>query len=327
MGNKILSQAEVDALLRGVNEGRVDTRPAGAAPEGIHPFDLASRETMLRGRMPALEIINDEFARLLGTALAAVLRKPTACAVGATAALAFGEFVKSQPLPTSMHVLKIEPLRGQALLVMDASLIYLLLDFHFGGHGQAPPANEARVFTPIEQRFIQKIVALILEALQQGWQPVFPIRATVVRSETHPEFAQVAPAAETVVAITFRLAIESEQRDLVLCLPYPMLEPIRDRLTNAARSDQAPADHNWTDRLRAQLVDSTVNVTAEVGRTELTIREASQLLVGDVIVLDRHCEDPLDLLVENRPKFRGRPGTHRGNLAFQITTVIRQPKE
>ena len=135
---KILSQEEVDALLRGISDGEVETQPEqGSDVEGIRSYDLTSQDRIIRGRMPTLEIINDRFARLYRTSMSASLRKVIDVTVTQTEMIKFGEFIRTLPVPTSLHILRMEPLRGHALLVLESRLIFNLVDCFFGGTGKS----------------------------------------------------------------------------------------------------------------------------------------------------------------------------------------------
>jgi flagellar motor switch protein FliM len=331
MAEKILSQAEVDALLNGVASGEVDTGAASASTDGAHNYDLTSQERIIRGRMPSLEIVNERFTRLFQVSLSAMLRRTIEFAAVSIHATKFGEFMKKIPLPSSINLVKFEPLRGHALIVIDATMVYLLIDHFFGGTGQTHVKTEGRDFTPIQQRFISKVLDLMLVDLQKAWTPLHPVSITFARSEINPQFAMVVVPTEVVLTVTFRLEIEgdgkTEGREIFLCLPYPTIEPIRDKLYSGFQSDQLDVDRQWTTRFRSQLQNCSAGVTAELGAAVLNVNEVSRLAVGDVIVLDTGVNDDLELKVEGRPKFYGKPGMHRGKPAFQINGVIRSPEE
>lgn len=331
MAEKVLSQAEVDALLKGVASGEVETEAVSAPADGARSYDLTSQERIIRGRMPSLEIVNERFTRLFQVSLSAMLRRPVEFAAVSIQATKFGEFMKKIPLPSSINLVKFEPLKGHVLIVIDATMVYLLIDHFFGGTGQTHVKTEGRDFTPIQQRFISKVLGLMLVDLQKAWTPLHPVSITFARSEINPQFAMVVVPTEVVLTVTFRLEIEgagkTASREIFLCLPYPTIEPIRDKLYSSFQSDQLDVDRQWTTRFRSQLQRCSTVVTAELGATVLNVNEVSRLAVGDVIVLDTRVNDDLELRVEGRPKFYGKPGMHRGKPAFQISGVIGSPEE
>jgi len=327
MAEKVLSQAEVDALLKGVTDGSVKTADKTPSPTGVRSYDLTSQERIIRGRMPTLEIINERFARFFQVSLSSTIRKTIDFTPDTVSVTKFNEFMRKIPVPSSLVILKMEPLRGNALLVLDARLIFILLDYFLGGRAQTHVKPEGRDFTPIEQKFIQKLLDMIISDLQKAWDPVYQTRMSVVRSEINPQFVMIVSPTEVTVAITYKVEIEDAKFDLFFCLPYPTIEPIREKLYGGFQSDQLEVDRSWGDRFRSQLDGCGIDMTAELGTAHLTLQEIGQLSAGDIILLDKGINEELVLRVEDRPKFYGQPGISQGNTAFQITRIIRQQEE
>ncbi|MBI3594022.1 MAG: flagellar motor switch protein FliM [Nitrospirae bacterium] len=327
MADKVLSQAEVDALLRGVTDGSVKTAEKTPPPTGVRTYDLTSQERIIRGRMPTLEIINERFARFFQVSLSSTIRKTVDFSPQSIGVTKFNEFIRKVPVPSSLIVLKMEPLRGNALLVLDASLVFILLDYFLGGKGQTYVKPEGRDFTAIEQKFIQKLLEMILSDLEKAWNPVYQTKISVVRSEINPQFVMIVAPTEVTVTITFKVELEDKNFDLFLCLPYPTIEPIREKLYGGFQSDQLEVDKGWGDRFKSQLEGCAVDMMAELGTATLSLQEVGQLSKGDVILLDRAVNDELVLKIENRPKFLGHPGVSHGNTAFQVTRIIRSQEE
>ena len=327
MADQVLSQAEVDALMRGVSDGTVETKPSETDKAGVRPCDLTSQERIIRERMPTLELINERFARLFRETLFGVLRKTAEILPESAQAMKFSEFIKKIPLPSSINLVKMEPLRGQILLVLEPKLIYMLLDHLFGGKGQTSFKTEGREFTPIEQRFIRKVVDHLLKDLQKAWTPVHPVKFEWVRSEMNPQLTMVVAPTEATIAITIKVEIDGQGGLFRLCLPYPTIEPIREKLHGGFTSDQPEVDRSWIERFKKQLEQCHVNLNAELGSARLTIREVLQLKTKDVIVLDKNVDGDVVLRVEGRPKYLGRFGLYRSGPAFQVTSIVREPKE
>ncbi|MFZ5861433.1 MAG: flagellar motor switch protein FliM [Nitrospirota bacterium] len=331
MAEKILSQDEVDALLKGVASGEVATEQPQGPTDGTRPYDLTSQERIIRGRMPSLEIVNERFARLFQASLSAALRRQVEFTAVSVQATKFGEFMKKIPLPSNINIVKVDPLKGHVVVVFDATLVYLLIDFFFGGTGQTHVKTEGRDFTPIQQRFIARVLDLFLGDLEKAWAPLHPVRVTLARSEINPQFAMVVVPTELVLKVTFRLEIEGEgqnmSRDVFFCLPYPTIEPIRDKLYSGFSTDQFDVDKSWTVRFREQIEHCTTTVSAELGSVMLNVNDVGRLAVGDVVVLDRGVNDELPVSVEGRPKFLGKIGTHRGKPAVQISRVMTEAQE
>ena len=252
--SKILNQDEVDALLRGISGGEIETEeePVESA-DGIVPFDLVNQDRIIRARMPVLEIINDRFSRLMAGALGNTMRKRIDVNPMSIEMSKFGDFMHSLPVPTSINIFKLEPLRGNALLVVDTRLVFSLVENFFGGVGSHPKI-EGRDFTPIEQSVIAKVVKIILSNLEDAWRPVHEIAIELLRSEINPQFATIVPPSDVVVVISFEVELENAMGTMVLALPYATIEPIRAKLYAAFQTERLEIDQVWVSRDRKSTV-------------------------------------------------------------------------
>lgn len=324
--SQVLSQEEVDALLRGVTDGEIETEAEEIADEsGIVAYDLTTQERIIRGRMPTLDIINQRFSRLFRNSLSAAVRKALDVSAVSTDTVKFGEFVKSLPVPASLHIFKIEPLRGFALLVAESKLVFALVDTFFGGTGEAKMKIEGRDFTIIEQRMIKKVVLMVLEDMEAAWKPVHNVSMSFVRSEVNPQFAAIVPPTDVVVVVMFEVELDQISGTLTICLPYSTIEPIIAKLRAGFQSDQLEVDQAWIKRLKERLKEALVEVKVEMGQTTLTGEEFTELKIGDIIALDADTDDEMMVFVEGIPKFKGKPGVVKGNKALRITEVIPRP--
>ncbi len=322
---KILSQEEVDALLRGLSDGEIETSDEEAEEvddSGIRPYDLTGQDRIIRGRMPTLEIINERFARLFRVTISSTLRRVVDISTTNTDMIKFGEFMKTLPVPTSLHIIKMDPLRGHALLVVESKLIFNLLECFFGGTGRSHFKIEGRDFTTIENRIIARIVQSALTELENAWKPVIPIDFQYVRSEVNPQFAAIVPPSDLVIVVHFEFEMDQSIGKMLLCLPYSTIEPIRSKLHASYQSDQLEIDETWLNRLKKRLCEVEVEVKAELGRTSITAEDLLRLNVGDVLVLNQDIGHPLNILVEGVLKFKGYPGVFKGSKAVKIEELV-----
>lgn len=320
---KILSQDEIDALLKGVGSGEVESKPEDAAgAPGAKRYDLYNQERIIRGRMPTLELINDRFIRRAATSWGQALHDKIELAVVGTQITKFGEFLKKVPMPSSLSVFHMEPLRSNGLFVMDAFLVYLIVDFFFGGKGQTHVKPEGREFTTIQTRVIKKLVQQSFQDLEKAWEALMPVKIQHVRSESNPQFAMVVSVSEIVIVVTLQVVIGETARDLFVVYPYSMLEPIKEKLYSGLVSDQVDEDGGWASRFRDRLHDCPLNVTVRLGTAGVKVQDVLNFTPGDVIVLDQRPGDPLDCFVEGHLKFQGSPGVFKGNHACRVSKVI-----
>ncbi|MDR3038272.1 MAG: flagellar motor switch protein FliM [Candidatus Adiutrix sp.] len=320
---KILSQEEVDALLRGMGGGEVETETGdSASADGVTSYDLTNQDRIIRGRMPTLEIINDRFARFFRQTMTAALRRVVDLSAFSIDMIKFGEFMRGLPVPTSLHIFKADPLRGHAVMVIETKLVFNLVDSFFGGSGRGYIKVEGRDFTPIEARLVTKVIKMALADLEKAWNPVHPLNLSYVRGETNPQFASVVAPTEVVIVIKFEFELEQTTGALIICLPYSTIEPIRSKLYAGFQSDQLEVDTAWINRFIERVREAEVNMVVELGRTMISGEDIMNLAVGDVIMLKHDVREPLEVQVEGVPKFKVYAGTSRGQKAVRVVSDI-----
>lgn len=323
--SQILSQEEVDALLRGVSDGEIETEAEDLGDDGgVVAYDLTSQERIIRGRMPTLDIINQRFSRLFRNSLSSALRKVLDVSAVSTDTVKFGEFIKSLPVPASLHIFRMSPLRGFALLVAESKMVFALVDSFFGGSGEAKMKIEGRDFTTIEQRIIKNVIIMALADLQKAWAPVHPVDMVFVRSEVNPQFAAIVPPTDVVVVILYEVEMDQFSGTLTVCLPYSTIEPIIGKLKAGFQSDQLEVDLAWVRRLRERLAMAEVECRVKLGEATVTSRDFINIKAGDVLTLGTDVSDELMVSVGGVPKYMGVPGVVRGNKAIKITRVLQR---
>ncbi len=321
---KVLSQEEVDALLKGLIEGEIDVDADQRGPEnGIIPYDFTSQERIIRGRMPTMEVINEHFARAFRISLSMILRRTVDMQTTSfVQMLKFGEFLRSLPLPSSFHIYKMEPLRGQCLLVVDSKLVFALVECFLGGNSKSRFKIEGRDFTSIERRLIQKVVLMAFQDLEKAWAPVHPVKMHMVRVEINPMFVGIATPNDIMVISKFQVEMEQADGFITLCMPYATVEPIKGKLYSGFQSEQLELDGHWTSRIQEQIKDMPVNVVVELASTTMSAREVLNMALGDIIVFDKKVTEPLLGRVEGVPKFTGFAGQFHLAKAFQVQKLL-----
>jgi flagellar motor switch protein FliM len=316
--SKILNQDEVDALLKGLTGGDIEMdSDLPDEEDGVVSFDLSNQDRIIRGRMPVLEIVNDRFARLSTNVLANAMRKRVDVNPISIDMSKFGDFMRSLPVPTSINIFKMEPLRGNGLMVVDSRLVFALVENFFGGAG-AQPKIEGRDFTAIEQALIDRVVKYSLSNMEEAWMPVHEVHVELVRSEINPQFAAIVPPSDVVVVVTFEVELENSIGSMIVCLPYATLEPIRSKLHASFQSERLEVDHAWIQRFKDQLTQIPVEMVVRLGRTKITGRQLLNIQVGDVLLLDTDEDDLLEGEIEGVRKYHVAPGRVKSNRAVQI---------
>ncbi|AJW46638.1 MULTISPECIES: flagellar motor switch protein FliM [Ralstonia] len=316
---EFLSQEEIDALLKGVSD-EVDEEPAEADPAGVRVYNLGSQERIVRGRMPTLEIINERFARNWRIGLFNFMRRNAEISVGPVKVQKYSEFIRNLVVPTSLNLVHVKPLRGTALFVFDPNLIFLVVDNLFGGDGRYHMRVEGRDFTDVEQRIIQRMLQLVFEHYAKAWQPVYPIDFEFLRMEMHTEFANVATPNEVVVTTSFSIELGSNGGDVHICMPYTMIEPIRDRLTSAIQGEALEVDKRWLRLLSQQVQTAEVELIADLATARVQVSDILNMKVGDVIPLE--LDDFVTAKVDGVPVMECNYGTFNGQYALRVNRML-----
>lgn len=281
-----LSQDEVDSLLRGVSGEVKATEPEAEPDKAVaRSYNVASNERIVRGRMPTMEVINERFARMLRVSLFNLVRRTAEISVGPVRVVKFVDFIRNLVLPTNMNLVQAKPLRGNALFIFDPNLVFLVVDTMFGGDGRFHTRVEGREFTQTEHRIIQNILAAVFEAYTKAWEPVYPLEFEFVRSEMNPQFANIATPNELVVVSTFDIGFNEVGGAINICLPYSMIQPIRELLFSAMQGDHLSADKNWNNLMAKQIKQAEVELVAVLGQARLTVEDLMKVRVGDIIPL------------------------------------------
>ncbi|MCF8150274.1 MAG: flagellar motor switch protein FliM [Burkholderiaceae bacterium] len=320
MAQDFLSQEEVDALLKGVT-GEADETPAEAGETGgVKNYDIGRQERIVRGRMPTMELINERFARFLRIGLFNYMHRGIEISIGPIKVQKYSEFIRNLVVPTNLNLINAKPLRGTGLIVLDPNLVFLVVDNMFGGNGRFHTRVEGRDFTATEQRIIQGLLGVIFEEYEKAWQPEFPLKFEYIRSEMNTQFANIATPSEVVIAITFNLELGGNSSDLHICLPYSMVEPIRDTLYSAMHSEQASSDNRWTGLLTRQLQTAEVEMVATLGATNVTFGEIVNMKIGDIIPLT--IDENILATVDGVPVIESRYGIQNGQYALKIERFL-----
>lgn len=316
----LLSQDEIDALLHGVDDGLVETE-GDSDPGSVKSYDLTSQDRIVRGRMPTLEMINERFARYTRISMFNLLRRSADVSVGGVQVMKFGEYVHSLYVPTSLNLVKIKPLRGTALFILDARLVFKLVDNFFGGDGRHAKI-EGREFTPTELRVVRMVLEQAFVDLKEAWHAVLDVDFEYLNSEVNPALANIVSPSEVVVVSTFHIELDGGGGELHVTLPYAMIEPIREMLDAGFKSETDDQDERWGKALREDLLDVRVPLDATVVRRQMKLRDILHMQPGDVIPVEM--PEYMLLRANGVPSFKVQLGAFKGNLALQIIEPLKR---
>lgn len=324
---EILSQDEIDALLTAISAGEVDTTDYSAAKEQrkVKIYDFRRPDKFSKDQIRTLQMMHETFARLTTTALSAQLRALVSVHVASVDQLTYEEFVRSIPNPTTLAVINMDPLKGSAVLEIDPSITFTIIDKLFGGSGDS--ARITRELTDIELSVMEGIIVRILGNLREAWSNVIDLRPRLGNIETNPQFAQIVPPNDMVVLITLETKVGDVEGMTNLCIPYITIEPIISKLSAQywySSIRKGITDENLA-TIQARLETVELLVVAEIGEVPITVNEVMELTVGDVIKLpDTKVDSDMVLKLGGRRKYKCRPGLIGNRVAVQIGEQIEE---
>ena len=321
MSGDILSQDEVDALLGGVDDGEIETSSDTGAVDGeVRSFDFNNQERIIRGRLPTLEMINERFARYFRVSFFNMLRKSPEISVNGIDMIKFSEYIHTLFVPTSLSMIKMAPLRGTGLIMLDPKLVFILVDNFFGGDGTIHAKIEGREFTNTELRVIEKVVQMCFVDLVKAWEPVMSVNYLYHNHEVNPHMANIVSPTEVIVVSNFHIELDGGGGDLHVVYPYSMIEPIRTMLDAGVQSDHGDIDERWAILLKEELMHAKIDMQALFVEKQIPVSELINLKAGDIIQIDM--PEQVLVLAEDMPIMRGQFGEHQGNTAVKVEEIV-----
>lgn len=317
----LLSQDEIDALLHGADEkpDADDNADSG----GISSYDITSQERIVRGRMPTLEMINERFARYTRISLFNLLRRTADVSSGGLQIMKFGEYVHTLYVPTSLNLVKFRPLRSTALFILDAKLVFKLVDNFFGGDGRHAKI-EGREFTPTEIRIVQLMLEQVFVDLTEAWAPVLKVDLEYISSEVNPAMANIVSPSEVVVVSTFHIELDGGGGELHITLPYSMIEPVRELLDAGVQSDVDEKDERWGKSLEQDVRELDVKLQVNVVNKKVKLGDVMKFKAGDVIPIEM--PELVTVRANNVPTFKGKLGVSNGYYAVEMIESCKNSK-
>lgn len=330
----MLDQNEIDALLNMSDTGDEveetdDTQKIFSRTRKdldtveIREYDFKRPERVSKDQMLALETLHEAFARNFGASLSGFLRTIVEVRVAACEQMTYGEFVSGLPNPTSYNLIQPDKLEGQMCLEVSPLIIYPIIDRLLGGTNQDLFIPQ-RPMTAIEQRLISNVLRRGLDALSEAWESVRKLQFEIVSHESNPQLVQIVPPNEVVMVIGLEVRMASRAGTMNLCIPYNVIEPVMEELSSQSWFAISRSDNDNTSEARiTQNLDQTgVEVTAVLAETTMTLRDLSEMKVGDLVVTTKSDQDPSLVLVGQEPKFVAQIGQHRGNRAIKIDRSV-----
>lgn len=321
-----LSQNEVDSLfaeIEGTPTPKIEVEEP-VYPDGVRPYDLSSPERVIRKRMQTFELINERFARNLRAVLLSFMRRNADISVLPIKIQTFAEFERNLPVPSNLNMVRLEPLHGLSLFCFDPTLVFLIIETLFGGQIKQNTRVEGRDFTATEQRIIHRLLMHTLESYVHAWKPVYPIKYHYLRSEMHTKFANIASGNEVVVVTPIRIEFGTIGGLLNVCLPYSMIEPLKDLLTEPFQDESVKGNENkWLRQLSGQVPETEVELVANFTTAECTLEQLMALKEGSVLPIRLPTE--IEATVDGIPVISAKYGTYNKHYALSVIKRLELP--
>ncbi len=321
---QILSQDEVDALLKGISGGDIEEPEETISDEdlGHAIYDFSRQQGIVQVKMPAMEVINDAFLRAMRISLANTLRRIIDITSVPMELERFGAFVRTLPVPSSLQIFKMDPFRGHALFVLEPKLVFALVETFLGGTGARNVRIEGRDFTAIEQRLIHRVINILLNDLEKSWYSLHPVKVQYVRSEINPQFAKICEPEDVVIINRYEVDMDRSVGSITSCIPISNLESVKPKLTTSFQREQSEEDLLLKKTLQESIKNVPIDLKIELGRANIPAGDIVELDKGDIIQLDRRKDDLLPGYLSGIRKYMGTPGIHRGQKAFLIKRKV-----
>lgn len=319
----VLSQNEIDSLLKALNEGELDVDEMKDAPEKpVKNYDFARPSKFSKEHLRTLEIIFEHYGRLLSTNLPVYLRKSIQVEVMSAEAVTYSEFSNALSNPVLLGVVDMEPLSGNIIIEVASNIGYASVDRMLGGSGN--PLDKNRDFSEIELLIIERIVSVCVELLSEPWHNVLEIHPRLERIETNSQFAQFISPSEMIALVTLNLRLGDIEGLMNICLPFMTLEPVMDKLNTKYWYSSIKKDNEeeYTEAIQSLISRAPVPIKAHLGKSTVSIQDFTNLQIGDIIRLDTKVDKELDVYVGSIRKFTALPGASGKQYAVRITSVI-----
>ncbi len=315
--NEFLSQDEIDTLLTGVADEKVDTKDDHKlTDDGFRYYDFAAQQREASGRLSGLVAINERFARSLRTSLMNLLRRAVEVSGKEIITLKCSEYFSSLDTPCSLNLFRMRPLIGTSLCIFGTKFVVGLVNSLFGGPLDIGDIRNKKEYTQVELRICRLVLEMILQDLMSAWDPIIPIKCEEQGHEINPNLVNVISPNEMVVVVHFDISVDKFSDEIHIAMPYSMIEPIRSALEIGVTADKEDVNERWSSALQEEIFDALLEVTGDLASTQITFNDILDLKAGDIIGVDM--KEHVTVLANGIPTFRARFGVSNKTCAIKI---------
>jgi flagellar motor switch protein FliM len=320
----LLSSEELAALSASLSDDSTHATQGYNLDVQVRKHDLASEDSSLGVNVASLDMINERFIRLFRLGMLEVLRTSPRMNPTRTQIVRFGDYLKDLKAPLSVNIVRMSPLRGYAMVVIEPTVVFSSLDSFFGGFGrgvgQLPPG---RLFTPTETRIIKIILQVFFRSFKEAWSPLTPVDFEHISSEINPQFAQIVDENDLVILSRFESEATSQGSGYVdMVIPYVALKPVRDLLRSRVQTGDGNEDSDkiWRAQLNDAVHDAELDMRIHLGKLSLSLEQLRTMQPGDVLPFKK--ADFARAMIQDMPVYDVEVGAMAGQVAIKIVNAI-----
>lgn len=328
----VLSQNEIDDLLAALSTGEVNVKEIEdeSSEKKVRKYDFTRPDKFAKDQLRTLEIIHENFSRLMNNFLSGYLRTFVEVEVLSVQSLIYNEFSNSISNPCILGVVDFVPLDGQIIIDVATDMAYTMIERILGGSGNKQTKKEHRALTEIELTLLKTILIKFINLLKEPWGNIIEIKPKLERIETNSQFAQIVSPSESIALVTLNLKIGENEGMINICIPHVVIEPILASLSSRlwfSTSGKKEISEAEKRALERNISKSKVKLKAVIGKSTITVGELLTLRPGDVVLLDKGVEDALDIYIGEELKYHGKPGIKNKKVAIKITGAVGEGDE
>lgn len=348
----VLSQEEIDALLKSVGETEGDEPPPKAEKKascknkkteatesdeplsasepqeehnseessGVKTLNFTSQQRIVKGQLPVLDKIYDRAVRLFTTEVYQLTAKDFEIKQEPLLIIKHRDFMGGLPNPSLMTTYKFKPLRGKGIILFDSTFVYDLVDYYFGGSTQFLAQKDRTDFTATELRVMDVVSQKLVANLMHAWRSIMTLEIVKFSEETNPQLVNIAEPEEMLLVSRFSMNFGKEWGVFYFILPYSMVEPIKQQLELGASRPDDEIDPNWVKSLKEELMDVELTISSAMAKAVSTLGQVMTWQSGDFIPMEMNEIVTLD--IEGTPSFTATLGSSNDKRALKIIKNI-----
>jgi flagellar motor switch protein FliM len=335
--SRALSQWEIDALLNQIPESGESIDPGLARPgrpasrsersfgRAIKPYDFRRPDKFSKEQWHTLQAMHETFARLVSGAFSSRLRSLVTVRLSSIDQELYEEWQSQVTGQTVCYVLAMPPLEGNIVLEFNSEVASEALDRLLGGNGLL--VDRGREMREIEISLLRSFASSLTKSLEESWAVVAPVEPELKDIGLDAALIQIAGPNDVVVTVFFEVSLGNQLGSMSICIPYTVLEPIANRLSQGVwhltASQRRPGVRS-NRVLQALIGAAELDVSVELGTASVQVETVLDLQVGDTLLLDQRLDRPLPLLIEGKPRFWTRPGQMGNKLGVRVGELIEE---